>query len=133
MNELRMCIHCIPLWGFKSGAQTITVRSLVSPKPTSKTQTKQQTRQTPQTNKPKKNTKAGKGNTDKTAPKDHSSWCAGELRDLIGVCTYKGGPHSVSKIHINLRCKKRTQKLALPFYYVDARGRVLQKPAIEAL
>ena len=57
---------------------------------------------------------------------------------------YKGGPHSVSKIHINLRCKKRIQKLVswtflswswqpVPFYYVDARGRVLQKPAIEAL
>ena len=25
---------------------------------------------------------------------------------------YKGGPHSVSKNHINFRCKKRTQKLA---------------------
>ena len=64
------------------------------------------------------------------------------LRTYTFTNPYKGGPHSVSKIHINSRCKKRTQKLAAwtflswswqpaPFYYVDARGRVLQKPAIE--
>ena len=62
---------------------------------------------------------------------------------LICQLIYKGGPHSVSKNHISFRCKKRTQKLAsctflswswqpFPFYYVDARGRVFPKPAIEA-
>ena len=57
---------------------------------------------------------------------------------------YKGGPNSVSKNHISFRCKKRTPKLAsctflswlwqpFPFYYVDARGRMFPKHAIEAL
>ena len=37
------------------------------------------------------------------------------------VRAYKGRPYSVSKIHINLRCKKRTQKLASSFFLLQRR------------
>ena len=78
-----------PSLGVRKRAQTITVRSLVSAnekakpntkKPTSKTKTKQNKQnQQKQTKQP---TKASKESADKTAPKDNSSWCAGELKDL---------------------------------------------------
>ena len=65
--------------------------------------------------------------------------------ELAIKASNKGGANSVSKNHINyFRSKERTQKLAsctflswswqpFPFYYVDARGRVFPKPAVEAL
>ena len=48
MNELRKCIHCIPLWGFKSGAKSL--QSGASSK--TKNQQRHNKKQTPTTHTP---------------------------------------------------------------------------------
>ena len=79
MNELRKCIHCIPLWGFKSGAKSL--QSGASSK--TKNQQRHNKKQTPTTHTPN-NTKQkqnAKGNMAWRLQKAMAS-SASELADL---------------------------------------------------
>ena len=59
MNELRKCIHCIPLWGFKSGAKSLQSGASSKTKNQQRHNKKQTPQPTPQTTPNKNKTQKG--------------------------------------------------------------------------
>ena len=109
LSERITQVHTLyPSLGVRKWSIYKSARSLVSPH--EETETKQKTSKTHKAN--KKPTKASKERTDKTAPKSHSSWCAGELNDLAHE--RKRNPRPRSKILRRCPAKHITQQRRNP-------------------
>ena len=106
LNELRKCMHYIPLWGFESGAKSYHIMPVPKRRPPETQQNH---------NKRNHNRKTNPHHEQKLARYDGSNataFSACELTDLAQKTTKKAGERKQSKI--KRRCTAKTHRPAMP-------------------